>query len=91
MGSESSSDVLGISGQYLNERRSLNILNLLNLSTNAQECYSPCVEESADAGVNMSTMPGKILKNQPTVFSSMATPVESSRIEDATMLFNAFA
>ncbi|KAI9070645.1 hypothetical protein K1719_047392, partial [Acacia pycnantha] len=82
MGSESSSDVLGIRGQYLNEHRSLDILNLLNLSTNAQECYSPFVEENADAGVNMSTMPGKILKNQPTVFSSMATPVESSRIEE---------
>ncbi|KAK4278499.1 hypothetical protein QN277_016337 [Acacia crassicarpa] len=73
MGSESSSDVLGMSGQYLNERRSLDILNLLNLSTNAQECYSPCVEESADA----------VLKNQQTVFSSMVTPVESSRIEEA--------
>ncbi|KAI9109562.1 hypothetical protein K1719_019616 [Acacia pycnantha] len=47
MGSESSSDVLGISRQYLNERWSLDILNLLNLSTNAQECYSPCVEVSA--------------------------------------------
>ncbi|XP_054798531.1 uncharacterized protein LOC129303320 isoform X3 [Prosopis cineraria] len=80
MGSESSSDVLGISGQYLKEHRSLDILNLLNLSTNAQECYSPCVK---DAEVNVSTMPSNILKNQPTVFTSMDTHLESSRIEEA--------
>ncbi|XP_028805088.1 uncharacterized protein LOC114760012 [Neltuma alba] len=80
-GSESSSDVLGISGQYLKEGRSLDILNLLNLSTNAQECYSPCVEESADAEAKV--LPAKILKNQPSVFTSMGNPVESPRIEEA--------
>lgn len=41
-GSKSCSDVLGIIGQYPKEYRSLDILSLLDLSANVQECDSAC-------------------------------------------------
>ncbi|XP_047158032.1 uncharacterized protein LOC124828710 isoform X1 [Vigna umbellata] len=44
MGSDNCYDSPGISGQSLKEHRSLDILNLLNLSTKAQQCSPFCPE-----------------------------------------------
>ncbi|KAL2333083.1 hypothetical protein Fmac_014296 [Flemingia macrophylla] len=45
MGSDNCLDSLGISGQDLKEHRSLDILNLLNLSKNAQQCDPLCPKD----------------------------------------------
>ncbi|CAJ1960607.1 unnamed protein product [Sphenostylis stenocarpa] len=48
MGSDNCFDSPGISGQNLKEHRSLDILNLLNLSTNAQQSNPFCPEGKDD-------------------------------------------
>ncbi|XP_022642968.1 uncharacterized protein LOC106775649 [Vigna radiata var. radiata] len=50
MGSDNCYDSPGISGQSLKEHRSLDILNLLNLSTKAQQCNPFCPEDSKRQG-----------------------------------------
>ncbi|KAE9594475.1 hypothetical protein Lalb_Chr18g0054191 [Lupinus albus] len=44
VGSDNCSDRPDISGQNPKEHRSLDILNLLNLSTNAKKCNSSCLK-----------------------------------------------
>ncbi|KAJ1422948.1 hypothetical protein SESBI_12715 [Sesbania bispinosa] len=83
MGSDNRSDSPGISGQSLKEHRSLDILNLLNLSNDAQKCNSFCPKGRDDGGINVSTMPGSVSTNQPSMFSNMETTVNSCGFEEA--------
>ncbi|KAF7833841.1 uncharacterized protein G2W53_016174 [Senna tora] len=82
MGSESCSDVPGISGQCPKEYRSLDILSLLDLSASAKKCDCACLEGGEDVEVKVSTVPGHIFTNQLTDFTNMDTPVEFCRIEE---------
>ncbi|KAK8468651.1 hypothetical protein PHAVU_006G079400 [Phaseolus vulgaris] len=77
MGSDNCYDSPGISGQNPKEHRSLDILNLLNLSTKAQQCNLFCPEERDDGEINISTVPVMVSTDQPTMFTNMDTTVNS--------------
>ncbi|RDY00146.1 hypothetical protein CR513_16708, partial [Mucuna pruriens] len=77
------SDSPGISGQSLKEHRSLDILNLLNLSTNAQQYYPLCPKGRDDGEISISTMPGSVSTHQPSTFTNVDTAVNSCRFEEA--------
>nr|KYP76077.1 hypothetical protein KK1_020299 [Cajanus cajan] len=84
VGSDNCFDSLGISGQDLKEHRSLDILNLLNLSKNAQQCNPFCAKGRDDGEVCISTMPGSVSTNQPTMFTNLdTTTVNCCRVEEA--------
>lgn len=83
MGSDNCFDSQGISGQSLKEHRSLDILNLLNLSTDAQQCNPFCPKGRDDGEINFSTMPGSVSTNQPTMFTNVDTTGNSCRFEEA--------
>ncbi|XP_019419350.1 PREDICTED: uncharacterized protein LOC109329909 isoform X2 [Lupinus angustifolius] len=82
MGSDNCSDRPDISGQNPKEHRSLDILNLLNLSTNAKKCNSSCLKGRDDGEIKVSAMPGGISSNQQTMFANMDTTVDSCRLEE---------
>ncbi|KAG2395021.1 uncharacterized protein HKW66_Vig0076040 [Vigna angularis] len=86
MGSDNCYDSPGISGQSLKEHRSLDILNLLNLSTKAQQCSPFCPEERDDGDIDISTLPVNVSTDQPTMFTNMDTTVNSFRFEEARVL-----
>ncbi|TKY47265.1 hypothetical protein E2542_SST29325 [Spatholobus suberectus] len=83
MGSDNCFDSPGISGQGLKEHRSLDILNLLNLSKNAQQCNPFSPKERDDGEISIPTMPGSVPTNQPTMFTNVDTTVNSCRFEEA--------
>ncbi|KAG4923545.1 hypothetical protein JHK87_049085 [Glycine soja] len=83
IGSDNCFDGQGISGQTLKEQRSLDILNLLNLSTNPQQCNPFCPNGRDDGEISISTMPGSVSTNPPTMFTNVDTSVNSCRFEEA--------
>ncbi|KAI4307783.1 hypothetical protein L6164_030930 [Bauhinia variegata] len=83
MRSEDCSDVLGITGQYLKEGRSLDILNLVNLSKNAQRCNSASLKERGGVKDGVSAVLGNIATIPPITSTNTISPTDSCEVEEA--------
>ncbi|KAL1332388.1 uncharacterized protein [Arachis hypogaea] len=83
LGLDNCTNSTGITAQNRKQHRSLDILNLLNLSTNTQKCDSSHLKGRDDGESNISTLPNSISANQPTIFANMDTNVDTYRFEEA--------
>ncbi|XP_062081609.1 uncharacterized protein LOC133788231 isoform X2 [Humulus lupulus] len=82
---ETYADETDISGQYQKEHRSLDILSLLNLSTNAKERKSDCFSERKNLDVNASTREYNITNDSPVIIPDRVGPANFVGIKEQSI------